>query len=871
MPQTAQEKSGGSLGTFAGVFTPSALTILGIILFLRLGYVTGSAGIGWAILIIVMANAISVLTSISLSAIATNLRVKGGGDYYLISRTLGVEYGGALGLVLFIAQSVSIAFYCIGFGEALSAMLPERTTERLGSLVHVGVLHISFAQIVAALAVAALFVLAWLGSDWATRFQYVVMGVLALAIAAFFIGGLPQWSLAQLLENVSPAIQPQAIEGGALSLPFWTVFALFFPAVTGFTQGVSMSGDLSNPGRSLPMGTFLAVGVSIVVYLGAAIVFAGAMNNADLVSDYGAMRRVSAVPWLVDAGVIAATLSSALASFLGAPRILQSLSRDRIFKVLNPFAVGTGESDNPRRGVLLSTIIAFITIALGDLNVIAPVVSMFFLISYGLLNYATYVEASASSPSFRPRFRWFNAKLSLLGGVACLAVMLAIHPLAALTSVLLLIVIYRYISSSVDVDRWADSGRSQRFQRMRDDLHAIASELEHPRYWRPVLVAFSDDPERRKRLLRFASWIEGGSGLTTLVQFVTGEGPRVRRERDRQELELRQEIERQGLRAFSRVIVTGRGQEAMPLTLQSYGLGPVRANTMLLNWVDRRKGDGDLSHMRRFGERLRIGLRHGCNVIVVSAHAGDFEKIERSKPRQRRIDVWYRDNASGRMMLMLAYLMTRTDTWSDARIRLHAVVDSGGDEETLRERLREMLDDVRIVADVEIVAEAGTRVVVERSLDACAVLLPITVTEDGPRAIYGDLGEMLPALGLTALVVASQDIELDAAPEEGRHGEIAQAMDEAQRTAKAVSKIERESRSATKQLETLREKLDRALADNSPEEEKTAIEEQIKQAIAECERHQKRAAKAQAKAETAAEDARGATGDSAKPGAEEPE
>ena len=173
--------STGTLGTFAGVFTPSVLTILGIILFLRLGFVVGHAGLGRALLIIGLANAISVLTSISLAAVATNLKVKGGGDYYLISRTLGVEFGGAIGIVLFLAQSVSIAFYCIGFGEAVTGILPEHP--------------FLAAQSVAALAVLFLFVFAWLGADWATRLQYVVMGLLVLALASFFWGGLARWDM----------------------------------------------------------------------------------------------------------------------------------------------------------------------------------------------------------------------------------------------------------------------------------------------------------------------------------------------------------------------------------------------------------------------------------------------------------------------------------------------------------------------------------------------------------------------------------------------------------------------------------------------------------------------------------------------------
>ena len=245
------------------------------------------AGLGLTLLILLLANGISVLTSVSLSAIATNLKVKGGGDYYLISRTLGHEFGGAIGIVIFTAQSVSIAFYCLGFGEALAPLLP----------VELDILP----QIVAALAVSFLFIFAWLGADWATRFQYAVMAVLVTAIISFFVGGFLRWDSALLVQNWST---PQT------SLGFWVLFAIFFPAVTGFTQGVSMSGDLKDPGKSLPSGTFMAVGVSIVVYFLAAMVFAAALPAGIMMTDYGAMNKVAFFGFLITAGVIAATLSS---------------------------------------------------------------------------------------------------------------------------------------------------------------------------------------------------------------------------------------------------------------------------------------------------------------------------------------------------------------------------------------------------------------------------------------------------------------------------------------------------------------------------------------------------------------------------------
>ena len=215
------------------MFTPSILTILGIILFLRLGFVVGNAGLWGSLLIIGIATLVSVLTSISLSAIATNIQVKGGGDYYLISRTLGAEFGGALGIVLFLAQSVSVAFYAIGFAEVTTGLL--------------GLDEPIVAQFVALGAVLLLGILAYAGADVATRFQFVIMAALVLALGSFYLGAVGEFDI----DRAGDASAPLA-EG----VPFWTVFAIFFPAVTGFTQGVSMSGDLRNPARSLPRGTF---------------------------------------------------------------------------------------------------------------------------------------------------------------------------------------------------------------------------------------------------------------------------------------------------------------------------------------------------------------------------------------------------------------------------------------------------------------------------------------------------------------------------------------------------------------------------------------------------------------------------------------
>jgi amino acid transporter len=824
----------GTLGTFAGVFTPSILTILGIILFLRLGFVVGSAGLGPALLIFGLANGISILTSVSLSAIATNLKVKGGGDYYLISRTLGIQFGGAIGIVLFLAQSVSIAFYCIGFGEVLAYLIPLQSN--------------AAPQAVAAVAVLFMFIFAWLGADWATRFQYVVMTILTVAVASFFIGGLLKWDSALLSRNWAPA---------GFNIDFWGLFAIFFPAVTGFTQGVSMSGDLKNPGKSLPTGTFAAVGISIVVYFLSAVLFSASLPSETMVSDYNSMQKVAFIPFLIAAGVIAATLSSAMASFLGAPRILQSLAADRIFPVLVPFAKGSGPAENPRRGVLLSAAIAFATISLGRLNLIAPVVSMFFLISYGLLNYATYYEASSASPSFRPRFQYFNKWLSLTGGLACLGAMLAIDPTAGIIAIAILIAIFQYLKRTVGIQRWADSQRDHHLQIIRAHLLAAEDHPEHPRNWRPQILAFSEDPGRRSQLLEFSSWIEGRSGLTTLVKVIEGNGLKPRKQKADAEAELRQHIANHPAKAFPLVLVAPDLASGIKSLIQSYGIGSLKANTILLNWRGHSPqkiiGLGD----RDYGVNLRAANLQGCNIIVLEAKPDKWDALENIAPEDLCIDVWWWDDSTSRLMLLLAYLMTRSTKWRAAKIRLLAV-DTGSESGPTMESLQSMLDDIRIDAQPMVIENPDADTIVQHSEDSALVFLPFRIkARQVVNPFGGSVDELLFLLPVVAMVLAAEDIELGAAPEEGKAAEMAAVLDTVEDAKKIADKAARQAAKAEESAEKAKEKLDEINPELS-DEEKARIEKEARAAEKLAAKANRKAKKAGAKAQLAEEDAKAA-------------
>jgi amino acid transporter len=825
--------SGGTLGTFAGVFSPSILTILGIILFLRLGYVVGSAGLGRCLVIIGLANAISVITSISLSAVATNLKVRGGGDYYLISRTLGLEFGGSIGLVLFLAQSVSIAFYCIGFAEAVAAFFPQ--------------LHHLTVQLIAAGAVAFLFIFAWQGADWATRFQFVVMALLIAALLSFTIGSIRSWDSALLAANWATP------ESG---VPFWILFAIFFPAVTGFTQGVSMSGDLVDPGKSIPLGTFLAVGISIVVYFSVAVLLAATVPNSILAEDYSAMKSVSAIGFFIDAGVIAATLSSAMASFMGAPRILQSLAADRIFTVLTPFAKVSQPTGNPRRGTLLSAGIAFFTIALGQLNLVASVVSMFFLISYGLLNYATYFEARTQSPAFRPRFKWFSPWLSLMGFLICLGAMLAIDSKSGAAAIALLVAVYQYLKRTAGPARWADSSRSHHLQQVRQHLLAAAQDPAHARDWRPQLLVFTQNSERRSPLLTVAGWIEGGSGFTEAVQIVEGEGPAARKARDAAQRELAAAIASGQHAIFPLTVCAPDYAQAMGILIQSSGLGPLRPNTVVVNWMgDSAKAISGIGAYN-YVKNLRLMFRQGKNLVLLHMDPETWDRLQAEPREGRRIDIWWKNDTTSRLMVLLAHLMTRHAPWDKARLRVLSQGD-GTRIEAEEAALKTILEEIRIDAAVQIVGDVAAETVVQHSADAAFVFLPMKIENNRILDPIGQSFERsLRRLPVSAIVMAAEDIDLDAAPEEGLAAQVARAADDLEAARKKALAAEKEAAEKKAALETLQQELTalekEGVSGAVPLESREALKENLEDAASGVEKAHRRAVKAKFKADEAA-------------------
>lgn len=800
MTSTDRPPTTGTLGTFGGVFTPSILTILGLVLFLRVAYVVGSVGLTQALIILGLATSVSVLTSISLAVVATNMKVGGGGEYFLISRTLGVEFGGAVGVVLYLAISVSIAFYAIGFAEAVVAASDSEST--------------MWIRVVAAVLVLLLAGIGFVGADLATRLQYLVMVLLLVALGSFLFGAIGDFDADRLSDNVG---SPDSGVG------FWEAFAIFFPAVTGFSQGVAMSGDLRTPGKSITRGTFAAVGFSTVVYLATVVLLAGAAPAAVLVEETTTiMGDLSLAGWTMLAGVLAATVSSALASTLGGPRVLQRLGEDRVLPGLDHFAVGSGTGNNPRRALAVSVVIALVTVAAGDLNVIAPIISMFFLTSYAMINYATYFEFRAGSTSFRPRFRWGDHRASLAGTLLCVGAIVAINPLAGALAALVLLALYTYLRQRDVPDRWVDSSGAHHYTQARQHIRELPRENGASRDWRPCILAFVPrDPTNRRRMMTMASWLEGSAGFLTAVRLLEGTGHRWRRQAREIQDDLADEVATIAPGSFARVLAVGDDEVGVQTLVQSHGIGNVRANLTVFGVRDLRGSEED---RQSYGSMLQTSVRYSCNVAVLNVRDDAWERFEATPPQERTIALWWSDDQVGQLITMLGWLCTRHPDWCDATLVVH--VPSTDDPEELA-RVEALLESARI--DATVVAVDRSPAAFTNALSgATLALAPLRVRRGNALGPFETpLGMLVESLPLAVMILATESLDLDAEPDAPELAELARVSEQARDARRRANELDQEAARLLVETETLRIRIE--------DEESTSLRRSLEHDLTEME------------------------------------
>ncbi|MCH2179173.1 MAG: amino acid permease [Mariniblastus sp.] len=689
-------------GTLGGVFTPCTLTILGVIMFLRFGYVVGNAGVFYALLIVAVSKVITLLTSFSLSAIATNTRVEGGGAYFLISRSLGAEFGGAIGIVFFFAQAISVSLYVIGFSEVFNKL--------------------SGIPIVLAGTVtnALVFICVYLGAGWAIRIQYFILAILGLSLLSFYIGAFEAFDFELLSANWGAHYE------GDESL--YTMFALFFPAVTGIMAGANMSGDLRDPSKSIPRGTIAAVLVTAVVYLSQAVLMGGSSSHQALVDNNMVISEIAIWPFLITAGVFAATLSSALASMMGAPRILQALSKDEIFPRIKFFSKGSGPTNEPRRAIVLSFIIAQVFILTADLNTVAPLITMAFMITYGLLNLATFYEGITKNPSYRPRFQFSHWTLSLLGALGCFGVMILIDSLWALASVLVMGIIYTFIAQKQVEARWGDVNSGLLFERTRKNLLKLEKQFYHPKNWRPIILALSGASSARPRLAIFGNWFTSGNGILAIGHVIEGDVDQRIERRTNQERLMRNFIREQSLEAFPAVIVSPTLADGVESLVQCHGLGALRPNTVLIGWPS-----GN-NRTDIFSANLRTIANLGRSIVVM--RLADTV-IDPWYVPAGTIDVWWRGEKNGELMLILAHLLRNNTSWRGRNIRLMRVIESEAGRADVLQHLKSLTESSRINATCEVyVGSDPASIIQETSKNAAIVFLGFEVADEGRESDF---------------------------------------------------------------------------------------------------------------------------------------
>ncbi len=704
-------ESVSGFGTFAGVFTPCTLTILGVIMFLRFGYVVGNAGLIWALCILVAAKTITVLTALSLSAMATNTQIKGGGAYFLISRSLGVEFGGAIGIVFFLAQAISCAMYVIGFTEAFRAVMGD---------------GVDF-KVIAVATNTVVFVCVFIGVSWAIKVQYFILATLATALISFFIGGFEAFSWA----NVSTNLMPSYVDNESL----FTMFALFFPAVTGIMAGANMSGDLKEPSKSIPSGTLWAIVATATVYAAMALFFAGTRSSEELTTNNMIVSDIAKWPAFITAGVFAATLSSALGSMMGAPRILQALARDTIFPSLKMFGIGSGESNEPRRAIVLTFVLSTICILLADLNTIAPLITMAFMITYGTINLATFYEGVTKNPSYRPTFKYNHWISSLVGAIGCIGVMFFINWQWALISIVIMAAIYFFIYRKQVESRWGDLNSGLVFERTRKNMLKLEQMLYHPKNWRPIILAMSGGGWNRANLAVLGHWLTSGHGILNLGQVIVGD---VEDRIDRitnQERILETFIRDERLEAFPNIVASPTVLEGIEYLVQCSGLGALRPNTLLVGWPD------DVQKSDSLIDSLRVISALRRNIII--ANFEDTDDDPRIAP-DGTIDVWWRGNQNGELMLLLAHLLSQNQKWRNRRIRLMRVVDDEAAEVDVLNHLNDLAAKARIKVETKVfVSQQPAHVIGAESGDAAIAFLGFNLPPDGEDANFYQQMELL--------------------------------------------------------------------------------------------------------------------------------
>ncbi len=690
-------------------------------MYLRFGWVVGNVGLTGTLIIVTLSTLITFLTALSIAAIATNAPVKAGGAYYMISRSLGIEIGGSIGIPLYLAQAFSIALYIIGFSESIITIFPS--------------LNIKLIGIITTLLLGTL---SLFSTKAAIRAQFFILGVIGMSLLSLFFG--------KPLEGTE--IEIWSIPTTS-TVSFWKVFAVFFPAVTGIMAGVNMSGDLKDPARSIPKGTFLAIGAGYLVYMTVPIILARSASSATLIENPLIMQQIAFWGGAILLGVWGATLSSAVGSLLGAPRVLQALTKDQVLPRQFAFlGKGSGNEQIPRAATIFTIILTLVLVYLGNLNTIAPILTMFFLTTYGVLNVTAGIEKLLESPSFRPKFKvhWAFSFVATLG---CFAVMFLINALATVFAILFIGIVYSWLRRRRLKTTWGDVRSGMLLQIIRYALLRLEKE-DNPKSWRPNILVLSGSLSKRWHLIDFANGITHEKGLFTIATILSDKKVSQEKVGDF-EKHITDYLNNKKIRALVRVT---RAENTFPGAIQlvnSYGLGPLVPNTVLL-------GESKVAdHRESYAQMINHFYKSKRNVIIMQDFVSDDFRNNKS------IDIWWGGlKGNGGLMMILGYLMSNSPYWQSIKINIKMVVATDDAALLAQKNLSEMFSKMRVDFNIKVLVSNGDSfwdILKSESSESDLVMLGLKTPDDDFSNYFEKLKENTKQLKKKIFVLASQDIE----------------------------------------------------------------------------------------------------------------
>ncbi|KAM9645300.1 solute carrier family 12 member 1 isoform 3-T3 [Trichechus inunguis] len=705
-------------GWVKGVLVRCMLNIWGVMLFIRLSWIVGEAGIGLGVIIIALAvtvtgitglstsaiatngyvrgglgvliillsTMVTSITGLSTSAIATNGFVRGGGAYYLISRSLGPEFGGSIGLIFAFANAVAVAMYVVGFAETVVDLLKESDSMMVDPVNDI--------RIIGAITVVILLGISVAGMEWEAKAQVLLLIILLIAIANFFIGtvipsnnekkarGFFNYQASIFAENFGPSFTKG--EG------FFSVFAIFFPAATGILAGANISGDLEDPQDAIPRGTMLAIFITTVAYIAVAICVGacvvrdatGSMNDTiiprmncsgsaacglgydfsrcrhepcqyGLMNNFQVMSMVSGFGPLITAGIFSATLSSALASLVSAPKVFQALCKDNIYKALRFFAKGYGKNNEPLRGYLLTFVIAMAFILIAELNTIAPIISNFFLASYALINFSCFHASYAKSPGWRPAYGIYNMWVSLFGAILCCAVMFVINWWAAVITYVIEFFLYVYVTYKKPDVNWGSSTQALSYVSALDNALELTTVEDHVKNFRPQCIVLTGGPMTRPALLDITHAFTKNSGLCICCEVFVGPRKLCVKEMNSSMEKKQAWLIKNKIKAFYAAVAADCFRDGVRSLLQASGLGRMKPNTLVIgykkNW---RKSP--LTEIENYVGIIHDAFDFEIGVVIVRISQGfDIsqvlqvqEELEKLEQDRLAVEATIKDNES---------------------------------------------------------------------------------------------------------------------------------------------------------------------------------------------------------------------------------